>query len=135
MPDSLIKEISTIAASLGLGGLITLVVGRLMGKKKEEIDIAFTESKIYRELIAELKSDRDERIAKEIIREERIEALKNEVHELTLKVQLFIKQDSEQKKNLLKWENYCERLKGINEEQKKQINILFNEIEEYEKRN
>ena len=135
MPDSLVKEISTIAASLGLGGLLTLVVGRLMGKKKEEIDIAFTESKIYRELIAELKADRDERIVKEETSKKQIESLEIKVDELTKQVQIFIELDKEQQKTIQEQKDLIVRWENNSIKLKKQIDILIKEIEHYEKKN
>lgn len=107
--------ISTVAGS----SLFTAVVGFLLGKRKEDIEVALKYQEFYQKHITDLKQ---------------------EIDALTAKVEILIEQDNDksvtieqQRDNLLRWENYCEELKGIVKSKDKQITKLFKEIEEHEK--
>ena len=109
----------TLASSI-VTALVTLLIAKLLGKKKEDIELALNYQKFYKDLITDLEG--------------KIERLSN-------KVEILIDKDNEksltiegQRANLLKWENNCSRLEQIIKQKDKQISKLFQEIEAHEKK-
>lgn len=81
--------------------ILVLIIRKALGKTKEQVEIAFTESKIYRDLIAELKADRDDKSKKLEKKDTFIEELKTEMKELKVKLNQVL---DEHKKDRLEWE-------------------------------
>jgi len=111
------ERFDLLGAILG-SSLFTWVLSKLLGKKKEDIELALSYQDFYKGLINDLE---------------------NKVEVLTDKVELLLKQDEKkndliegQRKNLLKWESNCERLEIIIGQKDEQIAKLFEEIEEHE---
>jgi len=113
------ERFDLIGAVLG-SSLVTWVLSKIFSKKKEDIELALNYQKFYKDLI---------------------EDLENKVERLTSKVEILIEKDNEksvtiedQKNNLLRWENNCNRLESIIKSKDKQISKLFKEIEIHEKK-
>jgi len=101
--------ISTILGS----SLVTGLVGWILGKRKEDIEVALKYQEFY---------------------QKHIDDLKEKISELEKKVTILIQQDEkktllidEQRLNLLKWEENCIRLEGIIKEKDRQIAKLVKE--------
>jgi len=101
--------ISTILGS----SLVTGLVGWILGKRKEDIEVALKYQEFY---------------------QKHIDDLKEKIAELEKKVTILIEQDEkktllidEQRLNLLKWEENCIRLEGIIKEKDRQIAKLVKE--------
>jgi len=111
------ERFDLIGAVLG-SGVVTWTLSKLLGKKKEDIELALSYQDFYKSLINDLEG---------------------KVQDLTDKVELLLEQDEKksvliegQRKNLLKWEANCERLEIIIRQKDTQIAKLFEEIEEHE---
>jgi hypothetical protein len=101
--------ISTILGS----SLVTGLVGWILGKRKEDIEVALKYQEFY---------------------QKHIDDLKEKISELEKKVTILIQQDEkktllidEQRLNLSKWEENCIRLEGIIKEKDRQIAKLVKE--------
>ena len=90
--------------------LVTFLVAKWLGKKKEDIEVALNYQEYYDKFIQSLKKE--------------VEELKHENIEQKKLIE-------EQKKNLDRWEENCERLKNLLKaervENKKLIKLMKNE--------
>lgn len=107
---------SEIATSILGSSLVTAIVGFIIGRRKEDIEIALKYQEFYQKHIADLKQ---------------------EINELSKKVEILIEHDKkketlikEQKLNLLRWEENCVRLELIIKEKDKQIAKLIDDEED-----
>lgn len=117
----LIEQIKSGIAWLMSGGFITAIVIKKMGKRKEEVEIAFTESETYRNIIAELKADREENKIKIVKLTEQVTSLKNEIRKF---IELNKEKDEiieSQKRNIASYNATCERLEKIAIEDRKKL--------------
>ena len=119
---SLTEQIIAFAGT----GVGSLLIGWWINKKKDDIEVTLKEQVFYKTLIEDIEHQREverEKYEKKLDSFKReITKLKNEIHEL-------IEQEKANKKNLDKWESYCEKLKGSLEEERKRNGLLIEEIE------
>jgi len=111
--------ITWVAGSSVFSSVSTLLISKSLGKKKEDIEVALRYQEFYQKHINDLRK---------------------EIEQLTEKVNTLIEQDKEkestieqQRLNLLRWEDNCNRLEGVIKQKDKQIAKLFKEIQEHEK--
>lgn len=108
------ERLDLIGTALG-SGFVTFIFSKILGKKKEDIEIALKYQEFY---------------------QNHIDDLKNEIEELSNKVEVLIEQDksnadtiAKQEKNLKRWENYCEELKQGIKDREKTNALLQKEID------
>ena len=116
-------------AGTGIGGML---LGKWISRKKDKFEAYLAEQSFYQKLISDLKTEREADT-------QEISSLRQEVVDLKNKITQLIDIDQQKDKliesqrvNLLKWENYCEKLKKGHELKDKQIAELFTQLEKHE---
>ncbi len=97
-------KLDVIFTTIFGSSLITFVVAKWLGKKKEEIEIALNYQTYYDNFINSLKKEVDE--------------LKHENEQQKKLIE-------QQKANILRWEVNCERLESLLREERKEHNKLI----------
>ncbi len=113
-----------------IGGAL---IGKWLDKKKDDLEVKLKEQVFYKNLIKDLQEQRD-------LEQCEISELKEEVEKLSQKINELLESNKEkdeiiedQRKNVLRWEQNCERLEAIIKQEQKKVSNLFEQIEEYEK--
>lgn len=119
---SLTEQIIAFAGT----GVGSLLIGWWINKKKDDIEVTLKEQVFYKTLIADIEHQREVEREKY---EKKLDDFKGEITKLKNEIHKFIEQDKANKKNLDKWESYCEQLKGSLEEERKRNGLLMQEIE------
>jgi len=113
-----------------IGGAL---IGKWLNKKKDDLEIKLKEQVFYKTLISDIQEQRD-------LEQCEISELKEEVEKLSQKINELLESNKEkdeiiedQRKNVLRWEQNCERLEAIIKQEQTKVSDLFQQIEEYEK--
>lgn len=117
------SEVEIAGAVLGSNlftSIVSIYFSKRLGKKREDIETALKYQEFYQKHIGDLRK---------------------EIEELTEKVNKLIEQDNEktntieeQRANLLRWENNCQRLEDIIKSERKKNAELMEALEKLEKR-
>lgn len=109
------------------------IIGKWLNKKKDDLEVKLKEQVFYKTLIDDIEKQRK-------VEKDEIVKLKNEVKLLSNKITELLNSNREkdeiiqdQRKNVLRWEQNCERLESIIKQEQKKVSNLFKQIEEYEK--
>lgn len=111
------------------------IVGKWLNKKRDTLENQLKEQVFYKTLIADIQTQSN-------ADKKEIQLLKTKIDNLTKKVTELLKLNREkdeiiadQRKNVLRWEQNCERLEQIIKQEQKKVAKLFTQLEAYEKRN
>lgn len=113
-------------------GVGSLLIGWWINKKKEDIEITLKEQTFYKTLITDMEKVRKK---EKEISDNLITGFKKEIRQLKDEIHLLIIQEKENKKNLEKWENYCQQLKDGLEAERKNNGLLFEENKKLKNQN
>ena len=115
------------------GALLGKSFDKWINKRKDELEIELKEQVFYKNIIADMKAQRD-------IEHKEMEELKEKIEILTKRVQTLINDNKEkdaiiaqQKNNIKRWEETCQRLEKIAEQERKENNKLIKQIKDLQK--
>jgi peptidoglycan hydrolase CwlO-like protein len=111
--DEQTSLISSILTSGLFFSILTLVLSKLLGKKKEDIEIALKYQEYYKK---------------------HIKSLEEKIEKLSIKVEELIKADRENIVNLRRWENNVDELKTTIKLKDQRLSDVINELEEKDKK-
>ena len=115
------------------GALLGKSFDKWINKRKDELEIELKEQVFYKNIIADMKAQRD-------IEHKEMEELKEKIEILTKRVHTLINDNKEkdviiaqQKNNIKRWEETCKRLEKLAEQERKENNKLVQQIKDLQK--